>query len=107
MSFLGVFSLFSFSFIFFSFGLWRHSIPRYELSILDLDYIATEWRTVNIGGRTMQILPKEAKVTGQIGAQRITNYKEIMFIISLPYIGRAKQDAKHTKKIPMSKGACT
>ena len=58
-------------------------------------------------GRTVQVLPREAQVTGQIGAQRITIYKESNVIISLPYIGQAKQGIKHIKESPRLGGTHT
>ena len=58
------------------------------------------------GGRTVQVLPKEEQVTGQIGAQRITIHKESNVITSLLYIGQAKQGVKHTKN-PHIQGANT
>ena len=54
----------------------------------------------NTGGRTVQVLPREAQVTWQIGAQRITIHKENNDIISLHHIEQAKQGAKHTPKNP-------
>ena len=45
---------------------------------------ATHWWAHDIGGRTVQMLPGEAQIIGQIGAQRITLKKRIMFIIFLP-----------------------
>ena len=47
--------------------------------------------------RTVQALPKRHKSLGKIGAQIITIYKESNVIIALPYIGQAKQGAKHIK----------
>ena len=43
--------------------------------------------TGDTGGRTVQALPKETKVTGQMRRQTNYNYTERMFIIYLPYIG--------------------
>ena len=43
------------------------------------------WRTLlDTGGRTVQVLPREAQVTRQLGAQIITIKKRIKFIIFLP-----------------------
>ena len=57
-------------------------------------------------GRTTQVPPREAQVTGQIRRTKNCNYKEIRFILSLPYIGQAKQGAKHIKN-PHVQGART
>ena len=38
-------------------------------------------------GRTTQALPRETQVIGQMRRQKNYNYREGMFIISLPYIG--------------------
>ena len=45
------------------------------------------WRDVDTGGRIVQVVHREAQVTGQIGAQNITIYKDSNVIISLPDIG--------------------
>ena len=38
------------------------------------------------GGRTVQALPKETQITGQMRRQKNYNYRESMFIIYLLYI---------------------
>ena len=57
--------------------------------LLDL-FSSVAFSTVfDTGGRTVQVLPREAQVTGQIDAQRITIYKEITvhYIPSLHWAG--------------------
>ena len=54
------------------------------------------------GGRTVQALPNETQVTGQDWITNNYNLHRENVIISLPYIGWAKQGAKTHKKIPTS-----
>ena len=52
-----------------------------------------------IGGRAMQVLPREAHVTGQNAYNELLFTKKRVFIMSLPYIGQVKQSAKYTKNL--------
>ena len=62
--------------------------------------------TVDTGGRTAQVLPKETLVTGQVRRQRITITTVRMVIIYPLYIEEGKQGAKHINN-PHVQGART
>ena len=59
---------------------WRHVISNKTLHLSAVMHVDT-------GGRTVQALPKETQVIGQMRRQKNYNKIERMFIIYLPYIG--------------------